>query len=376
MFEINPLQKLPALLLALVVLLAAACAGDDGAPGPQGDAGAAGAAGKDGAAGASGANGEDAAAKLGYFQGTISGHRQDGAAFEEPFNFDYAYGNDQAGSYEWILQRFETASAAILNEVTTGGELYPLDLPLDNGYIKMTTDPITDGAINSTNFFLSFSKGLNNSQIFRLKAEAYFEDQNYDMFIGISPEQNAIYKFNTDNTGGLQYMWADLDGDKEDDTNVLIQSNNDLGDYYYYYDFTSGELVRIELNGELVQDAAMIDRYNDIKYVWVADESTPDPKDGDYLFVKTTDNTPLYEDIGIVPGDALTITNYKQESGVLSFDFTLTISKYRGFLGHKDAGPLPPQIDGQNTTAHDIIITGKFSSGGKFYTSEVGRQRG
>lgn len=365
--------------MALVVMLAAACAGDDGAPGPQGDTGATGAAGANGANGTNGengTNGADAAAKLGYFQGTISGHRQDGTAFNEPFNFEYAYGNDQAAHYEWGFQRFETASAAILNEVATGGALYPLDLNLDNGYIKMTTDPETGGAINPTNFFFSFSKGLSNSQIFRLKAEAYFEDQNYKTLIGISPEQNAIYKFNTGNTGDLQYMWADLDGDKEDDTNILIQSDLYLGDYYYYYDFKSGELVRIELNGELVQDAAMIDKYNDIRYVWFADESTADPEDGDYLFVKTADNAPLYEDIGIVPGDALTITNYKQESGVLSFDFTLTISKYRGFLGHKEAGPLPPQIDGLNTTAHDLTITGKFSSGGKFYTEEVGRTRG
>ena len=74
-----------------------------------------------------------------------------------------------------------------------------------------------------------------------------------------------------------------------------------------------------------------------------------------------------------VPADELRIENYQQVDGVISFDYTFKISKYRGVLGLYDYGFTR---HGMNTTAHDITITGTFTSGQSVYTDVVGRKRG
>jgi hypothetical protein len=367
MFKKNVLKKIASLFLASAMVLLGACAGDDGAPGPKGDAGT---QGDPGAAGAEGEDGTDAVSKLGYFQGTVSGHRQDGTAFSESFSYEYVYGNEVAEQNEWLFQRFETASAAIVNQLNTGGSSSPMNLDLDKGYFKMVTAPEKNGKINPYDFYFSLSKGISNNQLFRLNARPYLNDRNYEAIVALSPEQNAIYKFQLSATGALSYGVADLDGNDKDDTNYAWRTTNS-GDYYFYYDIETGELVRIDFNSEIVDDAALIDKYNDVKLVWHGNEET-----GQYVFVKTSDGSPLYEEVGAVPADPLTITNYKHEDGVISFDFSLVISKYRGFIGQQERGPVPVSPDGINTTAHEITITGKFSTGGKYYTEEVGRKKG
>jgi len=372
MFENNPLQKLSSLLLAFIVVLVAACAGDDGAPGPKGDTGAPGSAGTNGTNGQNGTDGEDAVSAVGYFQGTVAGHRQDGAAFSEDFSYEYAYGNDQGGEAEWLFQRFETAQAAIVNEVLTKGLATPLNVTVDNGYFKMTTAPEQDGVIDPTAFFFSFSKGLNENQIFRLTAQPYLEDVNYKTLAEISPEANGNYKFMLSATGHVIYNPTDFDFDEKIESNEVTRRLSSGDEYKFYYDIETGELLAIFFNYEQINDAALFDKYDDIKFVPMENES----KEIYYVFVKASDGSPLYEDIGIVDADKITITNYKHDNGVISFDFSITISKYRGFIGHYVPGPIPTKPDGLNTTGHDLTITGKFSSGGKYYTEELGRKRG
>lgn len=86
------------------------CEGDEGPAGPQGPVGATGAT---GATGAIGATGKSAMYQTGYFEGTISGTRQDGTAFTEDFRYEFSeeayegfYGDN---SYSWIY-RYEDAS--------------------------------------------------------------------------------------------------------------------------------------------------------------------------------------------------------------------------------------------------------------------------
>jgi hypothetical protein len=374
MFENNPLQKLSTFLLALVVVLVAACAGDDGAPGPQGDTGA---PGTNGTNGENGKDGKDAVSTLGYFQGTVAGHRQDGTAFSEAFNFEYLSGDDSGSETEWLFQRFETAEGAIVNatitsEAITKGQQPALNVPLDNGYLKMTTTPEQDGVIDPTALFFSFSKGLNENQIFRLTAQPYLEDINYKTLAEISPEANGVYKFALSATGHVMYNPTDVDGDEKIESNEVTRRLSSGDQYAFYYDVETGELLSIFFNYEQIEDAALFDKYDDVKFVPMENES----KEIYYVFVKASDDSPLYEDIGIVDADKITITNFKREGGVISFDFSITISKYRGFIGHYIPGPLPTKQDGLNTTGHDLSITGKFNSGGKYYTEEIGRKRG
>lgn len=74
------------LLLVCISVAIASCSGDDGDTGPQGPQGEQGAKGDKGDTGAAGA---DAITKNGYFEGTVTGTRQDGTAFTETFKYEY-----------------------------------------------------------------------------------------------------------------------------------------------------------------------------------------------------------------------------------------------------------------------------------------------
>jgi hypothetical protein len=367
MFDNNLFKKFSSFLLVLAVVLLTACAGDDGEPGPKGDKGD---AGDTGAPGTNGTDGEDTAAKLGYFQGTVSGHRQDGTAFQEAFNYEYVFGDEVAGQTEWLFQRFETAGASIANEIISAGSgSVAMDVEVGKGYVKLLTEPETDGGLYPLDFFFALNKGLSNSQIFRMRAQPHMEERRYNTFVEIGPEANGIYKFNVSTAGKIQWSFGDLDFDGKDDCLALFRAV-DGGEYKFYYDLNTGTLLAIEFNGEIIDNPAMFDVYDNVKYVWNEAREL-------YEVVSAADKTPLSEEIGFVPADEFTITNYKNENGAISFDFSITVSKYRGFIGHREPGPFPFYLmDGFNTTGHDLTITGKYSSGGKYYTEEVGRIKG
>jgi hypothetical protein len=351
------MKKVRLLLYALTASVAlAACSGEDGEPGPKGDTGAKGDTGEKGDAG------EDAASRNGYFEGTIKGTRRDGTAFEETFKYEYMFGSEIFdGNDRVTLQRFETASGAIADAVATAAGN---EAPLDKGYFKFFA--IKDGAsIDIEDLKVFFKKGVSASQLFQLKAQPHLADETYNRLIELTPEQNGVYNFDYLSSGRLSYYETDLDWDGKNDA-FLFQDRDNVS-YTYAYSLTTGELVSVIFNGEAVNNNTLIEKYNDIKFVY-NDEL------GQNVFVKTSDGSALYEYVEFVAGDEFTMTNYSNANGVISFDFTLKISKYRGYLGTK--GPWGTVMDSENTTRHDMTITGKFSSGDKVYNETVSRARG
>jgi hypothetical protein len=81
------------------------------------------------------------------------------------------------------------------------------------------------------------------------------------------------------------------------------------------------------------------------------------------VFYSIADNTNLSVNVPDTAADQLTVANYLRDktTGAVTFDFTVKINQYRSFF------------NGSNTTKHDITVTGKFNSGGKVYSSVVGR---
>ena len=346
------------LFALLAASLFTACSGEDGDPGVAGEAGA---KGDQGTAGTPGAAGEDAAAKNGYFSGTIKGTRRDGTAFEETFTYEYAFGDQVADSYEVMLQRFETAAGAIADAVASG----ELNVPLDKGYVKFGLVDDPEVGLTPANFDMYFTKGISATQLFKLEAKPYLRDAFYDRVIEISPEYNGIYGFDHNALGQVGYFeYYDESTEKVTAYGFQTQSSNVYRTYAY--DAETGALQFVDIDGKQETSGALFDKYNAIKFVYNEEFERP-------VFVKTADNAPLYEYVDEVPADAFTMTNFSQLGGVITFDFTLQISKYRGFMGSRS--PLGPVfIDGQNTTGHDLTITGKFNSGAPVYQEAVGRR--
>jgi hypothetical protein len=337
-------------LLAAMIL--AACSGDDGDPGPKGDTG------DQGTKGDTGEEGEDAASKVGYFEGTVEGTRKDGTPFEETFQYEYVFGNEVFSGNDILLQRFETASGAIANAISEG-------TMQEKGYIKFAASK--DGqaiAPNDLHFF--FTKGINATQLFQMNARPYLSDASYNRLIELSPEQNAIYNFVRGKSGQLSYYTVDVNGDGADDANEFWTEGATYNTYTY--DMETGHLVTVSVDGEVMQDGTLFEKYNDITFAYSDDVKK-------YVFTKTSDNAALYETVGNVPADVFTITNYVNQNGVISFDFAITVSKYRGYVGTKVGGFAGYSVDGMNTTGHDLTITGKFNSGETVYSEIVGRVR-
>jgi hypothetical protein len=342
------LQLYSYVLMAALTL--AACSGSDGDPGPKGDPG------DKGLQGDTGAAGEDAASKTGYFEGTITGARKDGTPFEETFKYEYVFGNEIFSGNDILLQRFETASGAIADAITEGSYH-------DKGYLKFYASK--DGEnIAPSDLQLFFTKGISATQLFQMTARPYPVDASYNRVIELSPEQNAIYNFGHGKSGQLSYYTVDLNSDGVDDANEFSVESTTYNTYTY--DMETGNLVAVSVDGEVMQDGALFEKYNDIKFVY-------DPDLKRYVFVATADGTALYENVGDVPADEFSITNYTNVDGVISFDFAMTISKYRGYVGTKVGGFIGYSIDGLNSTGHDMTITGKFNSGDAVYTEIVGR---
>lgn len=338
-------------LMAAGVL--AACSGEDGDPGPQGDAG------EQGTKGDTGEEGDDAVSKVGYFQGTVTGTRKDGTPFEEDFNYEYVFGDEMYSGNDVLLQRFETASGAIANAITEGS--------LQNkGYIKFQAVKEGQG-IAPNDFLFYFKRGINTTQILEMNARPYLTDASYNRLIELTPEQNAIYNFPRGKSGQLSYYPVDMNADGDDDAYEFSIE----GTSYTTFDYNmeTGELMAVSVDGEVMQQGVLFEKYNDIKFVY-------DGTLKQNVFVKTADNSSLYETVGDVPADAFTITNYKNQDGVISFDFSMTISKYRGYVGTKVGGFVGYSIDGANSTGHNMTITGKFNSGQTVYSETVGRIRG
>jgi hypothetical protein len=334
-----------------------ACSGEDGDPGAAGEAGA---KGDKGDAGTDGEDGEDAAAKNGYLQGTIKGTRRDGTAFEEPFNFAYVYGEQKYDPFQLFVQRFETAAGSIVDALANGA-----DVPLDKGFMKLWLYN-EEGGLVPGDFQVYFTKGLNATQVFKLDAKPYLQDAFYDRVIEISPEYNGLYNFEHNNLGQVGYQeYYDESGKNL----VSYAFQTQLSDVYhtFVYDAETGELQYVDIEGEVFTDGEVFTKYHDIKFVYNDEVET--------MVFEKADGTPLYEYVDEVPADVFTIANFSDANGIITFDYSLQISKYRGFMGARS--PMGPVlIHGRNTTGHDLTITGKFNSGTPVYQEAVGRVRG
>ncbi len=355
------MKKLLYFLFFSSVLVMSACSGDDGAIGPQGDPGENGAPGEKGDQGDQGAPGEqgipgDYSSKMGYFEGTVTGHRQDGTAFSEPFKFEFAYGVDKYNGVDLHLNRFETLTGA----VAYGLSGYSANV--ERGFAMLST--FVDGdAWEPYGFDFGFMKELNSTTLFELRARPYVEDVNYDRVIELSPEMNGIYKFPINQPGNIIYFEADTDADAVTDAwTFQINSSDNIA----YYSMATGELLYVQTPEGNLTTGELFEKYNDIKFV-------EDATLRQHVFVKTADESPAWEFVESVPADEIAITNFVNQDGVVSFDFNITISKYRGYLMSR--GFMGGWVaNGNNTTRHDLTITGKFSSGGKVYESTVGRK--
>ena len=348
------MRKLLHLFIIASMLMMSACSGEDGEVGPKGDPGADGAVGDKGDTGDQGIPG-DYSAKLGYFEGTVSGKRTDGTAFSYPFKFEFAYGGDMYDGNILDLNRFETFGGAVAYK-TTG---YTFDV--EKGYALFSTF-VDNGDWEPFDFRFGFVKELTSTTLFKLQAAPYDQEVNYDRLIELSPEKNGIYNFPLAQPGTLIYFEADTDRDNVADAWSFQVNGTDT---YVYYSMETGELLFVETLSGVQTTGTLVDKYNDIKFVM---EDTFK----EYVFVNTADNSPAWEYVETVPADAITVTNYLNQEGVISFDFNVTISKYRGYL--MSSGGWGGWLqNGVNSTRHDLTITGKFNSGGKVYESAVGR---
>ena len=353
----NMLRNL--IFTVLTAALLASCAGEDGEIGPQGEQGEQGEQGDKGDTGDQGEQGEpgEYASKLGYFEGTVTGVRRDGTAFTEDFKYEFAFGNDAVEEGNYHLNRYETFAGAIAYSTT---HLIP---SIDKGYLLFTAQQ-RDGVWEPSDMVLGFEKALSSTSLFKLQARPYDEDVTFDLFIQLSPEANGKYKFSMVESGALYYADWDTDGDKALDA---FQFQIFGTEKFLAYDYETGELLFVEESGDRVTEGALFDKYNEIKFVYIDDARANG-------FVKTSDGSALWEYIETVPGDQFTVTNFQKTDGVVSFDFTASVSKYRGYL--KTNGPMGGWLGyGANTTMHDIQITGSFNSGGKVYDEIVSRKK-
>jgi hypothetical protein len=323
------------------------CAGEDGDPGAKGDTGE---------HGQQGAPGNDAAIKIGLIEGTIEGTRRDGTAIDQDFKFEFVYGSESLDADSYIdFYRFGTAGEAIAHAAN-------FDAPAENfaalgGYI--------DGDFLMETFNFGFTKELSSTKLFRLTTEAFTRPFNYNnLLLALSVEENGVYDFDM-NANALVIYQADYDGDKTDE-NVLTVTTG-VNWMSVGYNAATGDLVYVTLNdAELLTEGEIFDKYNAIKLTYNGDLK-------DYAFVRASDDAPLHDIVGQVPGDEVVISNYTNLNGVISFDFVINISKYRGVLGEMLWGF---QYHGKNSTAHDLTISGHFTSGQKVYSSVVGRVAG
>jgi hypothetical protein len=317
-------------LLAFSIALAS-CTGDDGEPGPKGDTGDTGAAGADGIG----------IQKNGFFEGTASGIRTDGTAFSEAFKFEYS---------ESLLQGFEDNTIDILKDDNSESYFSVYDLELSGNSLVVS---------NTTYLYFKLVKELNATDLFVLRARPYFSDKE-GYVLELSEAQNATYRFQQ-RADGLYYNESGyFDGTDYIDAYVFETSGSPY--YSFYYNQTNGNLlvVRDNSNGDEFTSGPVFDLYNTLVF-------KNNPSIGSYTFYNKATNTSLHTVVPEVLADTFTVTNYVQNAttGIVTFDYVLKISQYRSKTDSYN--------NGQNSTGHDLTITGSFNSGNKVYKNVFSR---
>ena len=321
--------------------LIAACSGEDGDPGPQGEQGEQGEKGEAGA---------DALQKNGFFEGTVSGNRQDSTAFNYPFKFEYAYDSIQAFANEGDVK---TLSLTRYSD-RSGDAFLTLNL-------QSPSEGVLLPAFNSYSGYFRFFKELDSDNLFAINARPYFEATTAYVR-ELSLALNKTHKFSTNGSDGkIWYYQSNYYGTGSAQPAYVFSTYNNEGSYSIYYSYDTGALLGLYNYslGEYIASGALFDQYNTLTFKFNATV-------GELVFHNASTNAGLYELVPDVPADQLNITNYTRNAttGVVTFDFELIIS---GTISNYYR---------TNTTGHNLTIKGKFNSGGRVYKSTVGRSRG
>jgi len=155
------IKNLTCLLFIGFAVALSSCDGDDGPQGPQGEAGDKGAKGDKGDkgdTGDTGAQGTTYYTKSGYFQGTLTGTRQDDTPFSEDFKYEYAFNNYEGTEDDEI--------ELVRGDSITYGE--------DGPYLYMRFNVIDAGTANETvdpsGFGFNLLRPLDDNMLFRFWA--------------------------------------------------------------------------------------------------------------------------------------------------------------------------------------------------------------
>lgn len=281
--------------------------------------------------------------KLGFLKGTVSGNRRDGTAFSESFNYEYSRDTvTMSVNNKLLIERggipsFNTAMGMTLID--------------QDGILKPLSDPFS--------VFFSFRKKLDAATLFTLTAQPYFSSTTAFTRI-LSSKENEIYDFNTNwPMESAYYNNSYWNGTKAGSSYVLyMYIGNDS--YDVHYSQTTGSLLGVYTfkDNKFIESGSMFDLYNKLTLKL-------NPSLGTVVFHDATTGASLAEQIPDVPADQFFITNYTKDAatGVVTFDFEIKVS------GHKSSAYR------QNSTGHDLTITGKFNSGKRVYNT-TGRTRG
>jgi len=336
--------------LFVFALLLAACKGDDGDPGPQGDTG------PQGTQGIKGDQGEPAQSnyiKMGFLTGTIQGQRTDGTEINESFNLEYKWASGIDGFYG--EEGNKTLSLFRQNTATGGNYINFNNLLLSQDGSSLSTNPQ-----GNTYIYYGFTKELNNTDLLSISGNTNFNDTKGYL---LELNQTAGLPYNFSHSGnGIYYGSSNFYLNNElVDVYALNAYPNGSNGYNVYYRKDNGKLLQLYSykNGEYLTEGSAFDLFNTLLFKYSEDVDAP-------VFYDASTGKSLYQVIPDVPADILTTANYSHNptTGVMTFDFVLKVDKNRSIAG------------GTNTTKHDLIISGKFNSGGKVYKNIVGRVGG
>jgi hypothetical protein len=281
----------------------------------------------------------------GFTKGTIKGTRKDGTAFEEAFEYKITF--DHAG--------FESISATehVLTIRRSKGINDNVNKVFMN--VKVTNKDQPGATAKFNGAFFEFSKQLANRDLFLLKAGPSFVTKEITM--PMSKTNNTTYKlvnqgigiqFQYDQAAQMGYYMA-----KDTDGNSIFFENRynyDPGLNMSYFPFSH------IITGSGVKSTSS-SLWSNIRLY---------RNNGNDIF-RTSTGTNLSETIG-VPADTQEITNfaYNAATGLVSFDYKLTINEYR------DLDKVYEIYQKGNTTMHPLEIKGSFS--GTVYNGIVMRK--
>lgn len=273
----------------------------------------------------------------GFIKGTIKGKRQDGTAFEEPF--EYKIASDQA-YFEKVSPTDHVISLWRSMGIARYDNYINLDVVVTNKDQAGTTAKIRNAE-------LEFTKALSDKNLFYINAGPNFLPTN--VTFPISRANNATYKLVNHGIG------------------VDYTEDSSTGESYYFVKDTDGNTIYF--NGSQTYDPVAGDYYYAFRHIISSTgvKSTTSPVwsnvrmirgEGNNMAFVTKAGADLFE-IVEVPADTQEITNYAYNAatGVVTFNYKLSINALRGYDSYYYSNMEPA-----NTTMNALEITGSVSA--------------